>query len=157
MEQEIKEGEPLAGLGGAGAPVKHFPGPIDWDKPVRTKGRKSLVTIYAIDKRLKKPVVGRVEDEFGDVGDWDLAGRFMSNSTPCGVDLENVPEPTSERPALPTPSSEEGSDPLLLALISEATAQAERQRARDGEEDSADRADLLERLVAALSKVPNHG
>jgi hypothetical protein len=87
MTREILgEGEPSAE-----AAPKLLPGAIDWTKPVRTKGRKVPVTIYAVDPALKKPVVGKIHDEYAEVTDWHLNGSFHPTKGESGLDLENVP------------------------------------------------------------------
>jgi hypothetical protein len=100
MTREILgDGEPSA----EAAPPKLLPGAIDWTKPVRTKGRKVPVTIYAVDPALKKPVVGRVNDDH-DLLDWGLDGSFHAGRGESGLDLENVP--AAPAPALGAPLDE---------------------------------------------------
>lgn len=100
------------GSGSQGSPVPAaldaptiVPGSVDWSKPVRTVGRKTPVRIYAIDHHLRKPVVGLVE---GDpwTTEWSLSGLF--HKEPCGLDLENVPEPAPPDPDPVPVAREEG-------------------------------------------------
>jgi hypothetical protein len=107
MTREILgDGEPSA----EAAPPKLLPGAIDWTKPVRTKGRRLPVTIYAVDPALKKPVVGKIHDEYAEVTDWHLNGSFHPTKGESGLDLENVP--TAPAPALGA------LDDLKLAFLS---------------------------------------
>jgi hypothetical protein len=109
MTREILgEGEPSA----EAAPPKLLPGAIDWTKPVRTKGRRLPVTIYAVDPALKKPVVGKIHDEYAEVTDWHLNGSFHPTKGESGLDLENVPAAQ----AAPEPSGEGSKDELIKAL-----------------------------------------
>ena len=63
---------------------------IDWTRPVQTVGSKRPVHIYAIDHRLKKPVIG-YDSFFDSLGQWYYDGSWDNNSSTC-LDLENIPE-----------------------------------------------------------------
>jgi hypothetical protein len=109
-------------------PSKPFPGPVDFTKPVRTKGSKIPVRILAIDHGLTRPVVGVVLSPFQRTytRDWSLNGLFTNIES--SLDLENVPESPAASaleiaaliagadPAAPRPSS---SQPLALIWTKE--------------------------------------
>lgn len=64
---------------------------IDWTKPVQTMAKIPVpVHIYAIDHRLKKPVIGKL-DYWDDVGTWNFDGTWITGGT-GSLDLMNVPE-----------------------------------------------------------------
>lgn len=66
---------------------------IDWTRPVQTVSGR-VVHIYAIDHRLKQPVVGRSGNDTS-ICQWDYDGAFMSNGEASGLDLENALAPSS--------------------------------------------------------------
>ena len=72
-------------------PENPIPGPVDWTKPVRTKGGKFPIRVYAIDHSLIQPVVGRIVYDVRSpmASSWQLSGIFgFGGGSDCN-DAEN--------------------------------------------------------------------
>lgn len=82
--------------------VEIIPSPIDWKKPVRTKGGNHYpVRILAVHHGLQQPIIGVIEAEHlsQEASAWSLAGHFNPRGVPGCLDLENYdPEPAKPDP-----------------------------------------------------------
>jgi hypothetical protein len=74
-------------------PLNPLPGPVDFTKPLRTKGGKQPVRIIAIDYSLRKPIIGVLQATGFDkeVSCWTSNGQYNPAGTSEFLDLENVP------------------------------------------------------------------
>jgi hypothetical protein len=85
----------LATIEGPG-PLAPIPGPIDWSKPLQTKGGHYPVRVIAIDHSLTRPVIGVVggtESSLSrEVNSWHYNGQFDARTSGDCLDLVNVPE-----------------------------------------------------------------
>ena len=70
-------------------PLNPISGPIDWAKPVETRGGDK-VHIYAIDHNLTQPVIGKIIENH-ELNTWHYNGSF-GNTWPSCLDLRNVKE-----------------------------------------------------------------
>ena len=77
-------------------PTNPFPGPVDFTKPVRTKGGKYPVRIIAIDNSLAKPIIGVMVGtgcHFDkEANSWHANGQYHPATPGDCLDLENIPE-----------------------------------------------------------------
>lgn len=92
----MNEATELITIEGPG-PLAPIAGPIDWSRPLQTKGSFGIhqaVRIIAIDHSLNKPVIGVIGKD-KNVSVWHYNGQYNFNSTGAHadcLDLENVPE-----------------------------------------------------------------
>jgi hypothetical protein len=71
--------------------------PIDWTKPVWTKGSNQPVTILTAEGRGRERVIGYIDDQT-EISSWTIDGNYWVRGPDTGfLDLENVPEPPTVR------------------------------------------------------------